>query len=244
MKNFYKPHEAAALAGVTVRTLHHYDRIGLLRPSGRTPSGYRIYSQGDLLRLQHIAVFKFLGLTLDDIRNIIDRAPTDIAEALRLHRSLLRERRSQIDHALRVIDLAEQRGFGPEALAQSMEAVRMSSRKEWMGRYYSPEALTKIRDNAARMSAEQLANSQRRWQELIAEVETAATSENPASPRARELAQRWQALIREFTQGDPEISAGLQKLYSDRQNWPADFKSPYSDQAERFIREATKNLTL
>jgi DNA-binding transcriptional MerR regulator len=234
----YKTQEAAKLAGITVRTLHHYDRIGLLKPSGRSEAGYRLYSDADLVRLQHIAVLKFLGFTLSEIRDLIRGAPTGVRETLVLHRSLLVERKQQIERSVKVIDMAEQRGYDMESLKRTMEAMRMSERKGWMLKYYSPEAQEKIRKRSAEWSGEQQAESERRWRELIAEVEEAAKREDPDSDRARELAARWQELIRGFTQDDPEITLGLNRLYEDKANWPADFKRPYSDRAEKFIHRA------
>ena len=238
----YKTSEAAKLAGVTVRTLHHYDRLGLLQPSGRGENGYRLYSQSDLVRLQHIAVLKFLGLKLSEIRELLRKAPTDIREALLLHRRLLTQRQKQITDAVRVIDRAEERGYDLESLLESMEVLRMTERKGWMLEYYSPEAQEKIRERQKSFGPAEQAQAQQKWKELIAEVEDAAKSESPTSARAQELAKRWDDLISGFTQGDPEIKAGLDRLYKDKQNWPADFKRPYSEQAGQFICAAREHL--
>ena len=233
----YKPKELAEVAGVTIRTLHHYDRIGLLRPA-RTVAGYRVYNEDDLLRLQHIAVLKFVGLSLVEIKAVLGRAPVEVREALEFQRAVLAEKRKQIDKALRVIEIAETRGYDRESLLQCMEALKMAERKEWMLDYYSPEARAKIVETQRTMTPEMMADSQRQWRELIAEVEEAALSEDPSSPRARSLAERWQKLIQGFTQNDPEIKAGLSKLYADKKSWPADFKKPYSDRAGEFICKA------
>ena len=72
--------EVARLAGVTVRTLHHYDRIGLLVPSGRTAAGYREYQHGDLVRLQRILTYRELGFALDGIAALLDDPGTDPAQ--------------------------------------------------------------------------------------------------------------------------------------------------------------------
>ncbi|MDT5294824.1 MAG: MerR family transcriptional regulator, thiopeptide resistance regulator, partial [Acidobacteriota bacterium] len=66
-ERLYRASEFAALTGVTVRTLHHYDRTGLLKPTGRTPVGYRLYGERDFARLQQILTLKFIGLPLDEI---------------------------------------------------------------------------------------------------------------------------------------------------------------------------------
>ena len=65
--NVYRIQEFAKLAGVTVRALHHYDRLGLLKPSGRSAAGYRLYRDCDLARLEQIVVLKFLRLPLTEI---------------------------------------------------------------------------------------------------------------------------------------------------------------------------------
>ena len=69
----YRPHEFARRAGVTVRTLHHYDRLGLLCPSGRGEAGHRLYTDRDLLRLEQILVLKLIGLSLKDARSLLER---------------------------------------------------------------------------------------------------------------------------------------------------------------------------
>lgn len=97
--------ELSRLTGVTVRALHHYDEIGLVRPSQRTAAGYRIYDERDVLRLQQVLVFRELGVPLDEIGPAIDQA-TDRAALLRQHRGELARRRTQIDAMLAAVDAA------------------------------------------------------------------------------------------------------------------------------------------
>src|SRR3954468_17600055 len=84
--------EVAALAGVTVRTLHHYDRIGLLSPSERTPAGYRRYAPSDLDRLHQVLVYRELGFPLEEIATLLDDPGADPGAHLRRQLALLRER--------------------------------------------------------------------------------------------------------------------------------------------------------
>src|SRR3954464_14032056 len=84
--------EVAALAGVTVRTLHHYDRIGLLSPSVRTAAGYRRYTPSDLDRLHQVLVYRELGFPLEEIATLLDDPGADPAEHLRRQHRLLRDR--------------------------------------------------------------------------------------------------------------------------------------------------------
>ena len=98
--------EVARLAGVTVRTLHHYDAIGLLVPSRRSAKGYRLYTDDDLLRLQQIVIGRALGMSLERIRRTLDDPDFELAEALREQRALLVERQEQTRDMIRSIDVA------------------------------------------------------------------------------------------------------------------------------------------
>ena len=84
--------EVAALAGVTVRTLHHYDRIGLLSPSGRTSAGYRRYAPADLDRLHSVLLYRALGFSLEEVATLLDDPSADPAEHLRRQHRLLLDR--------------------------------------------------------------------------------------------------------------------------------------------------------
>jgi len=94
---------------VTIRTLHHYDRLGLLKPSRRTDAGYRLYNENDLVRLEQIIVLKFLGLPLKRIQELLDRKALELPRVLRLQRRALEEKRRQLEVAIQAIDEAEQR---------------------------------------------------------------------------------------------------------------------------------------
>src|SRR6187399_1491915 len=95
--------DLARLTGVTVRTLHHYDEIGLVRPSQRTDAGYRLYDDADVHRLQQVLLFRELGLPLHEIAAAIDQAtPRD--EVLRQHRDVLLAKRARIDTMLASLD--------------------------------------------------------------------------------------------------------------------------------------------
>jgi MerR family transcriptional regulator, thiopeptide resistance regulator len=98
--------EVARMASVTIRTLHHYDDIGLLTPSGRSDAGYRLYEHADLERLQELLFYRELGLGLDEIRRIVENEAYDRTEALREHRELLIERRDLISGLINAVETA------------------------------------------------------------------------------------------------------------------------------------------
>jgi len=102
----YQVKDVARLAGVSVRTLHHYDAIGLLVPGGRTTAGYRLYTEADLLRLQQILIGRELGLPLEEIRQSLDDPGFDQKAALLDQRQRLHDRARQAEAMIRAIDTA------------------------------------------------------------------------------------------------------------------------------------------
>ncbi len=107
--------EVARSAGVTVRTLHHYDAIGLLSPSGRSAAGYRLYGYEDLERLQRILAYRVVGMDLDAIAGILDDPDVDPIDHLRRQHRLLRDRRAELTTMI-------------TALEKTMDAHRMGIR--------------------------------------------------------------------------------------------------------------------
>src|SRR5687767_12327826 len=98
--------QVAKLSLVSVRTLHHYDEIDLLRPSGRTEAGYRLYSEGDLDRLQQILFFRELEFPLEEIGRILDDPEFDVRSALRMQRQMLSERAGRVAALIKAVDAA------------------------------------------------------------------------------------------------------------------------------------------
>jgi DNA-binding transcriptional MerR regulator len=216
--------EFGKLAGVTVRALHHYDRLGLLRAQ-RSDSGYRVYSARDLERLEQIVALKFLGIPLKQIRAMLDRGGLPLAEALRMQRTVLEEKRKLLDRAILAIREAEHsiapgRPADSALLTKIIEVIEMQNDNSWSEKYYTPEARAKIDERKKEWTPELQAQVSRQWTELFADVE-AALDEDPESARAQALGVRWKKLVAGFTGGDPEIGKGLNKLYADRPNWPA-----------------------
>src|SRR6476659_6518312 len=102
MKTHYTIHEFAALGGVTVKALHHYDRLGLLRPR-RSNAGYRLYVPRDLERLEQIVALKSIALTLEQIKVVLDGDVDALADALRAQRQTLEKKRADLTRAIRAI---------------------------------------------------------------------------------------------------------------------------------------------
>jgi len=233
----------AELAGVTVRTLHHYDRLGLLR-ARRTEAGYRVYRESDLERLEQIVALKFVGLPLKRIKTLLDRDNLELAEALPRQRLVLEAKRKLIDRAIRAIQDAERTlatGQRPDAaiLKKIIEVIEMQDNPNWSEKYYSEEALEKLKNR--KWTPEMQEQTTNKWNDLFRDVE-AALGEDPAGAKAQALAARWSALIHEFTQGDPGVSKGLNNVWKNPSGLPAETQAnmkPYMNpKVHEFIQKA------
>jgi DNA-binding transcriptional MerR regulator len=242
----YRASEFGGRAGVTVRTLHHYDRLGLLKPSGRTESGYRLYCERDFARLEQIVTLKFIGFPLKQIKDLLDGKAFDLPTTLRLQRRIIEEKRRHLDLAIQAIKNADgvlasratRRKPDWEVFRKIIEVINMQQNWDWVNKYYTEEQLAQLKK---RWSPELQEKTQRDWATLIQEVEAAvAAGVDPASEHAQALAGRWQKLIEAFTGGDSGIAQNLKKVYADQGNWPSTFKKPYSNEARAFIGKATE----
>lgn len=215
--------EFAELAGVTVRALHHYDRLRLLRPR-RTSAGYRLYVMRDLERLEQIVALKFLGIPLQRIGELLDQDHRGLAEVLQSQRRALEEKRRRLDRAIAAVREAERTvrpGKQPDAavLKKIIEVIEMQDNAEFMSRYYAEGVREKLAQRGTQWTPELQERVTRQWTELFADVK-AALDEDPAGEKAQALAARWRKLVEEFTGRDPEIAEGVGKFWGDRGNWP------------------------
>ena len=206
--------EVAAATGLTVRTLHHYDEIGLLAPSERSDAGYRLYSDADVRRLYRIVAFRRLGFALAQIGALLDADATADPRALiraQLERldaeAALREQlRIRLVRLLRSLDGAD--GAAADLFLEAIEGMTMAER------YYTPEQLAQLEQRRTELGEEGMRKAEADWAELIAEAEELrASGAAPTDPLVAPLADRWMALIRQFTGGDMGIHASLNTMY-------------------------------
>lgn len=213
----WKVGELAARTGLTVRTLHHYDAIGLLSPSGRTGSahgsGHRLYTAADLARLQQIQSLKQLGFGLEEVREYLSRADYDPRRVVRLH---LARVRGQADELRKLADrLAALADALDKAEAVSADDFLNTVREITMvGQYYTPEQLEQIAARKEQVGQERIEEVQNEWPRLFAAVQAEMDAGTPpADPKAQGLARRWFALVSEFTGGDPGLFKSLRTMY-------------------------------
>ncbi|MER2599422.1 MAG: MerR family transcriptional regulator [Caldilineales bacterium] len=222
----YTVSQVARMAGVTVRTLHHYDAIGLLKPSERSAAGYRLYSQADLLRLQQIMLFRELDTPLEQVQQILADPQFDLVQSLRRQRHTLEQRAAQLGALLHTIDrtiesltkdtpmLTDEElyaGFSPE----EAQRYRREAREQW------GEARVDASEQRVRkMSKEQWAAVGRQGEEatrLMADL-----VDQPAdSPAVQAAIAKHHAWIENFYQAPADLYRGLGQMYTEHPEFRA-----------------------
>ncbi|MDP5184850.1 MerR family transcriptional regulator [Blastococcus sp. BMG 814] len=224
--------EVAAMAGVTVRTLHHYDRIGLLSPSGRTAAGYRQYAPADLDRLHQVLLYRELGFPLEEVATLLDDPSADPAAHLRRQHRLLRDRLERTQAMVAAVEKEM------EARAMGI-ALTPEERFEVFGEHDPEQYEAEVQERWGETDA--YAESKRRtaayskedWLRVKAEgddverrfAEALAAGAAAGSERAMDLAEEHrQQISRNFYDCPPEMHAGLGRMYVDDERFTAHYE--------------------
>jgi DNA-binding transcriptional MerR regulator len=197
--------ELAKRTGVSVRTLHYYDEIGLLRPSTVTASRHRLYGPAELLRLQQIKSLRRLGFSLDEVAACLDAPEFSPARVIALHVQRLRE---QIAKEQRLVALLETLAGGNQAAAMQSadDFIKVIEEITTIERSFTPDELAEIKERGDRLGPAHIRAVEAEWPGLIAQVRREMLEgTEPTDPRIRPLATRWRDLVREFTGGNPNI---------------------------------------
>jgi len=243
----YTVQKLGRLAGISTRTLRYYDEIGLLKPAKVNSSGYRIYGQKEVDRLQQILFYRELGISLDRIKEIVTSPSFDGAIALREHREQLLDRRRQLDALIANVD---------KSIALSEGRITMTDREKFEGfkqkmideneQKYGAEIRAKYGDDTVNKSNEKLKNMTqeqhnevtRLASEVIAVLGEAIQTGDPASDvaqRAADLHKQW--LTYYWSEYSKEAHAGVAQMYVDDERFRAYYDNHYPGAAE-FLRDA------
>jgi DNA-binding transcriptional MerR regulator len=241
----YTVGKVAELSGVTIRTLHHYDEVGLLSPGGRSAAGYRIYEDSDLERLQRILFYRELGFTLDEISTIVDDEHTDALGHLRRQRKLLTGRIDRLSAMVEAID--------HEMEARTMDIpLTPEERLEIFGEFrpedYAEEAEQRWGDTEAYKESQCRVSSYKKedWQQLkveeeeirarLAEAFEAGLAPDSAEAMAAAEAHR-RHISRWFYECTYEIHRGLTKMYVSDERFRSNYDTKTPGLAD-FIRQS------
>jgi DNA-binding transcriptional MerR regulator len=208
----YRIGELARFAGVTVRALHHWDELGLLVPSERTGGGHRLYSAADVERLYRLLALRGIGLPLEEIGPVLDDRHDGVRDTVERH---LRRVGEQLDglanlqaRLSRLLAALDGGAASTQTFLDALEAMSMFEK------YYTPEQLQQLEDRRQTLGEDGIKAVEQEWKELYAEVRRhREQGTDPSDPAVQRLVTRSGELIRMFTGGDPEIAAGLKRMY-------------------------------
>jgi DNA-binding transcriptional MerR regulator len=229
MMKEYTVQQLAKIAGVSVRTLHHYDQIGLLKPASRNAARYRFYGETELLRLQQILFFKELDCSLEDIERILDSPGFDPVDALEAHRKELKSRAERLDTLLATIDktikklkgenieMSDEELYGGLSKEQA-EAFAEEARQRW-----DPKLVNETNANVKKWSKDKWASVNKELDEILRQL--AALMGTPVEDRkVQALVARHRAYLNNFYEVKPGMYRGLGKLYVEDPRFRAYFE--------------------
>jgi DNA-binding transcriptional MerR regulator len=248
----YTVQKLGMLAGVSTRTLRYYDEIGILKPARINSSGYRIYGQAEVDKLQQILFYKELGLHLDKIKDLVNSPSFNAAKALSEHREQLLDKRSQLDRLIANVEMT---------IASNEGRITMTDKEKFEGfkqkmvedneQKYGKEIREKYGDNAINNSNQKVLNMTqeqhdevtRLAEELHSVLAEAYKTGDPSSDlaqKAADLHKRW--LTYYWSEYSKEAHAGLAQMYVDDKRFTAYYDKEQPGTAE-FLRDAIHIFT-
>ncbi len=243
----YTVQKLGQMAGVSTRTLRYYDEIGILKPARINSSGYRIYGQKEVDRLQQIMFYRELGVSLERIKEIVTTPSFDGVQALLEHRERILDKRKQLDHLIanveKTIALSEGRitmtdkekfeGFKQKMIAENEQKYGKEIRIK-----YGEETIKKSNAKLMNMTEEQYEDATELANGVMTTLAEAFTLGDPASElaqKAADLHKQW--LMVYWSEYSKEAHAGLAQMYVDDERFRAYYDESQPGTAE-FLRDA------
>jgi DNA-binding transcriptional MerR regulator len=236
----YTVKQLSGLAGISPRTLHYYDEIGLLEPAAHGDNGYRYYGEEALLRLQQILFFKELDFSLDEIRAILAQPGFDVVHALQVHRQALLERVERLNRLIQTIDKTTLHLQGQQTMQKKEYFAGFSVEKQKqyeaeIRQRYGEKAFEGVTDwdsytleQKKRIKAE----SEAIYHDLVENMD-----KGYASPEVQKIIARWHQHLRYFYEPSTERLRGLGQMYTEHPEFVATFRAMHPDLPE-FLNQA------
>ncbi|MBC2319743.1 MerR family transcriptional regulator [Listeria booriae] len=243
----YTVQKLAKLAGVSTRTLRYYDEIGILKPARINSSGYRIYGQNEVDRLQQILFYREMNVGLDKIKAILEQPDFDETEALKTHRAQLLDKRKQLDelirnveksiaHSERRITMTDQEkfeGFKQKMIDENEEKYGTEIREK-----YSDDKINKSNAKLKGMSEAEMERVNRLAETILVELAEAFETGDPAGEKAQEVAAMHKEWLSTYWDTySKEAHAGLAQMYVDDERFTAYYDKDQPGLAA-FLRDA------
>jgi len=217
----YKINEVSKLTGVSIRMLHHYDKIGLLSPSKRTDSNYRMYNDNDISRLYQILLFKELEFPLQNIKQILDDKDFDREEALKVQRNLIFKKKKRLERILESIDDTIENLGGESMNKNNFKAFNYEDVKKHQEKYKEEVEKRYGKSDAYKESQEKTSKySKNDWENIMEEVSviyeelSKLMDKDPSDEKVQALIEKWRNHITtNFYNCTIEIFRGLALMY-------------------------------
>jgi MerR family transcriptional regulator, thiopeptide resistance regulator len=239
----YTVKQLSTLAGVTPRTLHHYDEIGLLKPESVGENGYRYYGEKSMLRLQQILFYRELDMPLDEIKKIMGRRDFDVLAALESHKLDLQKRISRLEHLIETVDktilhLKGENTMSPKGLFEGFSEEEQERYAKDAEQLYDPETVRESNRKWKAYSAEKkqaiMAEGNQVYLDMIAAMPKGADS-----PEAQAIVKRWRKHMDYFWTPKLEQLSALATGYVEDPKFKANFDKMHPQLAE-FMRDAVR----
>jgi DNA-binding transcriptional MerR regulator len=235
--------QLSKLAGVTPRTLHHYDEIGLLKPSRVGDNGYRYYAEESLLRLQQILFYRELDIPLDDIKKIMGRRDFDIVGALHSHKEALQKQVTRLNRLIATVDhtidyLKGNKEMSNKQLFEAFSEEQQAEYEKEIMQKYDPAT---VKASVKKWKEYTVAEKKRIGEEgnAVYKEILAAMPRGASSPEAQAGIEHWRRHIEYFWIPNDEQLLGLADLYNEDSRFKANFDK-IDPQLAEFMREAVK----
>ncbi len=235
--------QLSKIAGITPRTLHYYDEIGLLKPSRVGDNGYRYYADEALLRLQQILLFRELDLPLENIKEILGRRDFDVLNALENHKVELQHRIQQMQRLIKTVDstishLKGELDMSPKQLFEVFTDEQQAEFEKEAMQKYDPEIVKASNKRWKSWTAAQKKQIGDEGNAIYEDI-VKAMPKGPASPEVQACVERWRKHMENFWSPNDQQLLGLANLYNDDPRFKANFDKVHPDLAD-FVLKAVK----
>ncbi|MGB7872831.1 MAG: MerR family transcriptional regulator [Anaerolineales bacterium] len=239
----YTVKQLSTLAGVTPRTLHHYDQIDLLKPESVGENGYRYYGEMSLLRLQQILFYRELGFSLDSIREMLGRPEFQILDALEEHRESLRGRMRRLERLIQTVDktinhLKGENTMSPKGLFEGFSEEQQEEYTKQAEQMYDPETVRESNRKWKSYSAEKKQAIMDEGKQVYLDM-IAAMPKGADSPEVQAIVERWRKHMDYFWKPNLDQLQGLATMYGKSPDFKANFDQMHPELAD-FMKEAVK----
>lgn len=236
--------QLAKIAGVSARTLHYYDEIGLLPASEVGENGYRYYGEEAVLRLQQILFYRELDFSLAEIQTILDEPEFNMQDALQNHKQRLQQRLGRLSLLIQTIDrtLLHLKGtieVEPNALFEGFDEAKQAQYEQQITQQYGDKQVKESRQRWASYSPEQKAELKAEGEAIYRDL-VELIEQEPARPAVQQVISRWHQHVRAYYEPTPEILEGLGQMYAENSEFSLVFQQLHA-QLPDFLHQAIQH---